>query len=158
MSDSELAERWRAASTFVVIGATCIVAGGLVAAATGPTGFDHGSWLAAYLVLVSGVAQIALAGGQAWLARRVPPPRWTRVEAWSWNVGAGLVVLGTLSSLPIVTSVGGFLSAVALALFVGGVREVRPGQRRLGLLYRSIAAVVLLSIPVGLVLAWVRHG
>ena len=158
MSASELTERWRAASTFVIVGAVCIVAGGLVAAVTGPTGFEQGSWLAAYLVLVGGVAQIALGGGQAWLARRVPPSRSTRIEAWSWNVGAAAVVLGTLSSLPIVTSIGGLATAAALGRFFGGAREMRPGQRTVGLLYRSIAALVLLSIPVGLVLAWMRHG
>lgn len=158
MSAPDLAERWRAASTFVIIGATCIVTGGLVAAATGPMGFDHGSWLAAYLVLVGGVAQIALGGGQAWLARRVPRARSTRVEAWSWNVGAAAVVSGTLSSLPIVTSIGGLASAVALGLFVRGAREMRPGQRVAGHLYRGIATLVLLSIPVGMVLAWMRHG
>ena len=98
MSVPELTGRWRAASTFVIIGAICVVAGGLVAALSGPTGFEQGSWLAAYLVLVGGVAQIALGGGQAWLARRVPRARSTRIEAWSWNVGAAAVVRGTLPS------------------------------------------------------------
>lgn len=158
MNARDVADRWRAASTFVIVGAICIVSGGLVAAATGPAGFEHGSWLAAYLVLVGGVAQIALGGGQAWLADRVPRARTTRTEAWSWNLGAVLVVLGTLSSLPTLTSIGGLLSAVALGLFAGGVRRVRTGQRRLRLLYRSIAALILLSTTVGVVLAWIRHG
>lgn len=57
---AELAERWRAASVLVSIGSACVVAGGLVAAVTGPTDFDHRSWLSVYLVLVGGVAQIAL--------------------------------------------------------------------------------------------------
>src|SRR3546814_20131767 len=64
-------------------------------------GFEHGSWLAAYLVLVGGVAQIALGGGQAWLADRVPRARTTRTEAWSWNRSeerrVGKEVVGTCS-------------------------------------------------------------
>ena len=53
-----------AARWFVAAGSSCVVVGGLVAAATGPTGFEDGSWVAAYLVLVGGVAQIALGVGQ----------------------------------------------------------------------------------------------
>lgn len=87
VADAELAERWRAACAFVVIGAVFVVAGGLVAAVSGPTDFEQGSWLAAYLVLVGGVAQMVLGAGQAWLAVRIPPGRSTRIEAWSWNIG-----------------------------------------------------------------------
>lgn len=155
---AELAERWRAASVFVIVGSTCVVAGGLVAAVTGPTDFEHGSWLAAYLVLVGGVAQIVLGAGQAWLARRAPPARSTRSEALSWNIGAVAVVLGTLWSEPALTTAGGTASMVALGLFVAGVRRVRPSSRRVGLLYRGIVGIVLVSVPVGVVLAWIRHG
>jgi hypothetical protein len=154
----EVAERWRAASTFVIIGSVCVVAGGLVAAVSGPTDFERGSWLAAYLVLVGGVAQIALGAGQAWVARCVPTARATRIEAWSWNAGVVAVVAGTLSSLPILTSAGGVASAVALGLFVvctGDARRVRRGVR---IAYRSVAAAVLLGTLVGLALAWLRHG
>lgn len=156
--DVEVIERWKSTRAFVIIGSICIVAGGLVAAVTGPTDFAHGSWLAAYLVLVCGVVQIALGAGQAWLADRAPPHRSTKREAWSWNTGAALVVVGTLASLPILTSLGGMASAVALGLFLRGVRTVRSAPRGAALLYRGIAALVLVSIPVGLALAWTRHG
>lgn len=155
---AELAERWRAASVFVIVGSACVVAGGLVAAVTGPTDFEHGSWLAAYLVLVGGVAQIVLGAGQAWLARQVPPARSTRSEAWSWNIGAVAVVSGTLLSEPTLTTVGGTVLMLALVLFVAGVRRMRPSSRRVGLLYRGVVGVVLVSIPIGVVLAWTRHG
>jgi len=36
-------------------GAGCVIVGGLVAAVTGPSGLEQGSWLAAYSVLVCGV-------------------------------------------------------------------------------------------------------
>ena len=158
LADAELIERWRPARAFVVIGSIFIVAGGLVAAVSGPTNFERGPWLAAYLVLVGGVAQVVLGGGQAWLAERVPPHRSTRTEAWSWNIGVVAVVIGTLASLPVLTSLGGLASAVALWLFLAGVHTVRPAPRMAALLYRSVAAIVLVSIPVGLALAWMRHG
>ncbi len=49
----------------VVLGALFIVLGGLVAAVTGPLDLVQGSWLAAYLVLVCGVAQFAIGTMQA---------------------------------------------------------------------------------------------
>ena len=42
----------------VAVASALIVAGGLVAAVDGAAPFAHGSWLAAYLVLVGGVAQL----------------------------------------------------------------------------------------------------
>jgi hypothetical protein len=158
LAEARLIERWRPARTFVVIGSIFVVAGGLVAAVSGPTSFERGSWLAAYLVLVGGVAQIVLGAGQAWLADRVPPDRSTRFEAWSWNAGVATVVIGTLASMPVLTSLGGLASAAALWLFLAGVRTVRPASRVVALLYRGVAAIVLVSIPVGIALAWTRHG
>ena len=49
---------------------------------------EHGSWLAAFLVLVAGVAQIALAVGQAMLAPRPPSSRTLVTELIAWNEGA----------------------------------------------------------------------
>lgn len=158
VADADLVERWRSARSFVVIGSICVVAGGLVAAVSGPMDFERGSWLAAYLVLVGGVTQIVLGAGQAWLADRVPSRRSTLIEAWAWNIGVAAVVIGTLASLPVLTSLGGLVSAVALGLFLAGVHTVRPGPRVAALLYRCIAAIVLVSTPVGLALAWMRHG
>ncbi|HRW41812.1 MAG TPA: hypothetical protein P5193_09740, partial [Microthrixaceae bacterium] len=82
-----LLERWPSARPFVVVGAVAVVAGGAVAAVTRPTGFELGPWLAAFLVLVGGVAQIALGAGQAWVADRVPASATVRSELAVWNVG-----------------------------------------------------------------------
>lgn len=53
----------RSTVAFVACGAILIVAGGVVAAVDSAAPFTHGSWLAAYLVLVGGAAQISLAAG-----------------------------------------------------------------------------------------------
>jgi hypothetical protein len=143
----------------LAVGAACVVAGGLVAAITRPTGFDLGSWLAAFLVLVGGVAPIVLGTGQAWLAAEAPPPGRVRAEATTWYLGVAATVGGTLAGAPVVTTLGGLASAAALVLFLRGVARPGPGRRGAALvLYRAVAAVVLVSTPVGLALAWLRHG
>jgi hypothetical protein len=153
-----LVARWSAARPFVVVGSVSIVAGGVIAAVARPSGFEMGSWLAAYLVLVGGVAQIALGGGQAWLAGARPRPGEIRAEVVAWNVGVVATIVGSLVALPVLTTLGGIATAVALVLFLAGVRVVGPAPAVARACYRGIAAIVLLSIPVGLVLAWVRHG
>lgn len=154
--------RWPAMRPFVVIGVPSIVAGGLVAAVSRPTGFDLGPWLAAFLVLVSGVAQLALGIGQAWLAADPPARPVVRVELVTWNVGIAATVAGSLSSAPVVSTIGSVATAAALAVFLGTVGRgaAGPGSRDRVLLvvYRLIVLVVLLSTPIGLVLAWTRHG
>lgn len=84
-----------AALPFVVLGAACVVAGGLVAAAVAMAPSQLGSWAAAYLVLVGGVAQVALGAGQALLASRPPGRRAVAAGVAGWNAGNGAVLAGT---------------------------------------------------------------
>lgn len=154
----DLIARWPAARPFLVIGSVCTVVGGVVAAVTRPTDFELGSWLAAYLVLVGGVAQIALGAGQAWLADEPPRASEVNVEVATWNFGVVATVVGSLASAPVVTTLGGIASALALGLFLVGVRTPGSAPRWARILYRWVVAIVLLSIPVGLALAWIRHG
>lgn len=155
---ADLPVRWPAVRPFVLMGSVGIVAGGLVAAVTGPTGFEPGSWSAAYLVLVAGVAQVVLGVGQAWLAEQVPPPSEVRAEAVAWNLSVAGVMAGTLASAPVVTTLGGLSLVVALVLFLAGVRRSAAAAGLALVLYRGLVAIVLVSTPVGLALAWVRHG
>jgi hypothetical protein len=143
---------------FLVVGSTSIVAGGIVAAITRPTGFDLGSWLAAYLVLVGGVAPIALGLGQALLARDAPDAGTTRRELVSWNVALVLIILGSLLGVPVLTTLGAVALVASLALFFVGVRHAASGATGVQVLYRCVIAVVLISTPIGVVLSWIRHG
>ncbi len=159
MINDELLDRWPELRPFLFVGSLCVVAGGLVAALTGPLDLESGSWLAAYLVLVGGVAQIALGFGQVSISRVSPGDNLVRRELLTWNVANALVVAGSLSGSALLTSVGGLILAVALWLFLMGVREVRGSAPGVVLvLYRGLATFVLLSIPVGLVLSWIRNG
>lgn len=157
ITENILVDRWGSIRPFVVIGSASTIGGGLVAAVTGPTEFELGAWLAAFLVLVGGAAQIALGAGQAWLADAPPSPRVVRAETWAWNIGVLGTTVGTLTSTPVVTTVGGGATVVALVLFIAGVRRSSSAPGWALLAYRSVAWVVLLSTPVGLTLAWVRH-
>lgn len=148
--------QWEVAKTFVAIGSLCVVAGGLVAAVTASVPSDKGTWAAAYLVLVAGVAQLALGGGQAWLATDPPSPRVVAAEVASFNIGNAGVLAGTLLGTQWLVDAGGVVLAVALLLFLRGGNRWRHGwQLRV---YQALIVFVLVSIPVGLMLARIDGG
>jgi hypothetical protein len=153
----EMIDRWPSVRPFLLIGSLCTIAGGLVAAVTRPTGFVLGSWTAAFLVLVGGVAQIALGAGQGWLAYQPPPIRRVRAEVAFWNLGVGATIVGTLTGTPVVTTVAGCSLVVALGLFIVTTSAPRSVRGSGLVIYRALAVVVLVSIPIGLGLAWSRH-
>lgn len=149
----------RAFLPFLLIGTGCVIAGGLVAAVTAANPSEHAAWASAYLVLVGGVAQIGLGAGQARFAPRVSP-RLVAAQLLGWNGGNAAVLAGTLLGVLPLVDVGGGLLAVGLALFVHGARGA--ASRLAGLDrwllrgYRLLVVIVLVSIPVGLVLARLR--
>lgn len=157
-TNTVLVKRWPVIQPFLAVGAICIIAGGVVAAVARPTGFEMGSWLAAFLVLVGGVAQVALGVGQGWLAVIAPAPRTIYGELVVFNVGAALTVIGSLAAIPAVTTVGSLCVVAALVLFLRGVGGGTYRLRRPLLAYQLLVWFVLLSTPVGIVLAWIRHG
>lgn len=154
----DLQIRWPAARPFLLVGSALTLAGGVVAAATRPTDFELGSWLAAFLVLVGGVAQVALGAGQAWMADPPPSSRGVAVEITAWNAAVLLTAVGTLASRPAATVLGAVAMVVAVASFLVGVRATRSVNRWAIALYRFVAVVILVSTPIGLVLTFTRHG
>jgi hypothetical protein len=159
LSDDQRA-RAVTAAPFALAGAVCVVTGGLAAAVTGPTGWDDGSWVAAYLVLVAGVAQIGLGAGRAALAPRVPSTRRVTAEWIAWNAGNAGVVGGTLVDVPTVVSSGGALLVAALVLFTiatwGRSAPVAGPSRWPRRAFLALEVVLLVSIPIGLTLSWWR--
>lgn len=148
----------------LVLGYGCIVAGGLVAAVTGPLELARGSWVAAYLVLVGGVAQLALGWVPGTLGRPLGPRSdWTCLLAW--NLGNVLVVLATLTRQPLGVDLGSVLLALTLVLAL--VRAVSRrhgpgpdpegrGRRLLAGAYVALLLVLVFSIGVGITLAHLR--
>ncbi len=150
-----------------VAGSCFILLGGLVAAVTDPLDLHRGSWLAAYMVLVCGVAQFVMGRAPSWFDDPVNPRlEWTQLIGW--NAGNVLVMVGTLTELPNLVDLGGVI------LFVILIDMLRDSMRRSGPPanampdaesdvrrwirwgYRSLLVLLVVSIPVGLVLAHLR--
>lgn len=142
---------------FRVLGTVWIIGGGLTAAVTGPLKLEDGSWAAAFAVLIAGVAQYAIGVAQSALAREVS--RRTVVgELATWNAGSIAVILGTVVTMPLIVDFGGLLLVIALALMVATVRGKGSGPVWAVWVYRILLVVILVSIPIGLILAHVRAG
>lgn len=145
-------------TVLILIGGCCVVLGGLVAAVTGPLGWVRGSWVAAYLVLVGGVAQYGMGQARAWYHRRYQPERggWTQIGAW--NLGNAAVVTGTLTGSPLLVDLGSALLFFALVIAWWAARGgTGPGAGRMAALgvraYRGLLVVLAVSIPIGMVLS-----
>lgn len=143
------------AAPFVVLGAACVVGGGLVSAAMAPSASYHSSWAVAYIVLIAGVAQAALGLGQASLTGGDVPRRVVRAELAGWNLGNAAVVAGTLLDVTAVLYLGCALLLAALVLVLYAIRHAPPG--RVLLTTRVIVAVLLVSMPTGIVLQSLTH-
>ena len=141
---------WSRASWFVCLGAACIVAGGLVAAASAPAHSEVGTWTAAYLVLVGGAAQVMLGVAQGVLSPGRVTGLVVALQVVLFNAGNAAVVAGTATGILVVGDIGALVLLVALVLAAGATRGL--GGRAVGL-YRAIVVVLALSVPVGSVLA-----
>lgn len=151
----ELAAALRRVAPALAVALASTVAGGLVAAATAHAPTEHASWASAYLVLVVGVATLGLALGRALLSHGLSSGRRLLVELGLWLAGNALVMVGTLADVTWVVDVGGALLVAGLALVALAVRRGRgPGWLRA--VFAGLVVLLLVSIPVGLVLARLR--
>lgn len=142
---------------FALAGLTAVLAGGIVAAViAAPAPTRHGTWAAAYLVLVLGLSQLALGAGQALLAAAPPTPRHTLVTAALFNLANLGVIAGVLSDRVSVLDAGSALLFVALGLFLYGVRR-SDGPRWPLFAYRGVLIVLAVSIPIGLLVTTVAR-
>lgn len=148
-------DRW--AMVFVVAGAAFVVLGGLVSAAAGPLSWNDGSWLAAYLVLVCGVAQ-CLFGVQRMIAPAPLTARGFVLVFVGWNLGNAAVAGGDLAGIPVVVAVGGVLLAAVLVAQLVQLRHTVPGRRVWAWACGAVLVVLLVSIPVGVVLSAISGG
>lgn len=141
---------------FLVAGVGAVVAGGMIAAASRPAGWERGPWTAAFLVLVVGVGQVGLAIGQSASGRPVIDIRTIVVELVLVNVGASLVIAGTLSSSPVTATIGSVLFAVALVVFARQSCGRRGERGWLLRAYLALLLVLVVSTPIGIALSWHR--
>jgi hypothetical protein len=128
-----------------------------VAAVTGPTGWDDGSWVAAFLVLVTGVGQIGLGVGRASLAPAPPTRRRLAAELATLNAAAILVIGGTLATAPTAVTIGSVAFAAAVVAIAWGARRRRAERWTcLSAVFTALLVILLVSTPVGIALAWIR--
>lgn len=159
--ESTVNARLMSAWPWLAFGVATVVAGGLVAAVVAHDPSEKPVWASAYLVLVAGVGQIGLALGRTLLAARPPASGAVARDFVVFALGNAGVVVGTLIDVVWLVDVGGALLVVALALMVWSVRGASGAAPYgtsgwlVGLLwtYRVLVVVLLVSIPVGLVLA-----
>ncbi|GAA1765578.1 hypothetical protein [Agromyces humatus] len=143
------------------LGVALVIAGGLVAAVAGPLQLERGSWLAAYLVLVCGVAQCLVFRSFAHVGWANGRRGWGALAAW--NAGNLLVMVGALARLPLVADVGGLLLVVPLVAALRATFATPPASRvsagrSTRVLARLVLAAVLIGVPVGLVLTHLRSA
>lgn len=140
------------------VAGSLIIAGGLVAAVNSASPFAHGSWLAAYLVLVGGVAQLALFGGPLLFPAPLSSRTLARAQLGLWNAGTAIVAVGVFADANAVVSLGSLLVLAALGCFARGAGPARePGAGRV-IAYRLVIAVLAVSVAVGIVLSAVSPG
>jgi len=137
-----------------VVGVTCIVLGGLVAAIADPLSLEKGSWLAAYLVLVAGVLQAILAEQRLLIGGATAAGRTTPLMLILWPIGNLFVIVASLLMLPWLVGAGGVLLIASLLLALWSTRGATRTFRTW--LARIIYVAVLVSVPVGLVISQVR--
>ena len=143
----------RQSLTVAALGGAAIVAGGLVAAVNSAAPFAHGSWLAAYLVLVAGVSQLVLGIGVQALPVHQRASTTRRVQLGFWNVGNLAVVAGVLADAPLAVAAGSGVLLVALGSFALCVGRGRRRARRWVVAYHATVAILAVSVGIGCALA-----
>lgn len=138
---------------FAALAGALIVAGGLVAAVNSAAPFAHGSWLAAYLVLVGGVSQVVLGLGRLALPMPAPSARLALVQFILWNVGSLAVPAGVLTGVTGLVLLGSVILLVALACFAVGARAWPRGARARVIAYHAVILALAVSVIVGSALA-----
>lgn len=148
-------ERWRSNAALLAVGGAAVTAGGLVAALAGPMAWDRGSWVAAFLVLVTGVAQVGIGAAQAHLGRSSQGVRFAVTECVLWTGGSLGIVIGSLLTSPGAVAI---FSAPLIAVLAMSLFAVREADRESGyvLLHRLFVGTLLVSIPIGIALTFAR--
>lgn len=141
-----------------ILGAIAIVAiiiGGIYAAFSAQHPSEFALWATAYLVLVVGIMQLSFVGSLYAVTKRSFEK--IAVLAFAiYNLGNLCVLYGTYlkgnsSSSTLLVNSGGVLLALSMVLLLYAVRHAK--KTRLLYAYYVLICVILVSMPIGLVLA-----
>ena len=148
---------WLPVWPFLAIGVSAVIAGGLLSAVTARNASYHSAWVVAYLVLVVGVAQVALGAGRASVVGAVPRAARVALEVSLFNLGSAGVIAGTFTGLAVLVDAGSVLLVAALVLLVAASRGSQA-QRWRTVGFRTLIGFLMLSVVVGIVLAHIAAG
>jgi len=146
----------KSAIPFLALGGISLILGGVVSAASAGSPSYTSAWAVAYLVLVGGLAQLVLGIGQAELASKRLPAGLLAAEAVLLNFSTVAVLLGTILAAPALTYAGAGLLLVTLVAFIWAVRGASQHLPWLLWAFRIMVVVLLVSAPIGLVIAHSR--
>lgn len=137
---------------FVLAALLGLLAAGLLAAVTAFSPSYLASWAVAYLVLVVGVVQLILGVARVLLPMSPPAPSRVLLEAVGFNLGNLGVLFGQVASIWALTLAGALLQIITLNVMLLAVRG-KTLSKGLLLSYRILIVVLLVSNPVGLLIA-----
>ena len=140
---------------FIALGWLAIVAAGLIAAAVARQPAEYLVWMVAYLVLITGAAQVALGKGLA----KLPDQKPAAGTVWgSWillNIGHAGIIAGTLAGLFALVAAATVPYLIAVVWLAAAVR---PGTHKSGLYwYRALIVVLFVSALIGATLSYHAH-
>jgi nitrite reductase (NO-forming) len=146
---------------FFAAGLTSLLAGAVTAIVHAAGGAWWLHWASLHLLFVGGVSQLVLGAGQffvcAFLATEPPSRRLVAAQLAAWNTGTGLVVAGVPTATVALTTAGGALLLLGLALYATAlVRMERRSlqQARWALRwYEAAAACLALGALLGVLMA-----
>ena len=132
-------------------GLAAIIAGGVLAAFSAHAPTQPLVWASAYLVLVVGVAQVALAASLSTLAPQ-STARLLLLVVVAYNLGNIDVLVGTLNNSSWLVVYGGVALIAAVLLSVYIVRHAKRSW--LLTVFYLVATILLVSTPIGVFLSY----
>jgi hypothetical protein len=141
----------------VCAGAAFLIAGAGVAAWNAVQSLEHGWWLASFLALVGGVAQVLLGAGQRTVAQpsALAVARHATIrQAALWNTGTLLVPIGVLTDLRLPVVLGSVALLWALVRLASDLRRSNPRPTQLRASFVSLLVFLAISVLIGTALAW----
>jgi hypothetical protein len=81
-----------------------------------------------------------------------------RVEVVAWNTSTAAIIAATLVGWPLLTTAGAASLLLAVGSFIRQVPVAPPRHRWPATAHWALAGLVAVSAPVGVILAWIRHG
>ena len=138
----------------IILSFVAITAGGILSAFTARTPSRLTMWVVAYLVLVVGIVQLGLA--YSWLALKLPTNTIVLAAFVFYNFGNVAVIIGTIKKgrshwAKYLVRRGGILLAFSMLGLISNAYGVALSWT--AVLFYTLTTVILVSMPVGLILA-----